>query len=184
MATVKINGMSSALRNIKKGLKKTIESNKLKNEVGKFVVERIVQMARSGKNERTGKALPKLSKSYREMRLGIIQFRTINGNVVPLLGPDERLNDTDSQFFEPTRARSNVTFTGQLLKSLAYRTKKNSIIIIFKPDQRSDGLKNSDVYGFLVSLNSGYDFIGLGQKGIRRVNKIVVDNFRRRLRSK
>ena len=153
------------------------------NEVGKFTVERIVMSARSGKNERTGKALPILSRSYQAMRLGLVKFRTSkSGAVIPIQEADESLQTVDKQFFEPTRKRSNVTFTGQLLESLNYKVGKKSLFILFNPDTRSDGETNSKVYDFLKKIDRGYDFIGLGKVARRRVRKLVLDQFRRDLR--
>jgi len=185
MAKVRIKGLNIALRNVRKQLQDAASSKRMQKQIGEFVVGRIVQQARSGKNEKSGKALPKLSKSYLAMRLGLVKFRTSSsGQVIPIPEPDEILKTVDKEFFEPTRSKSNLTFTGELLRSLGYSIEKNSLFIKFTKDVRRDGKRNSKIYKWLKQLNIGYDFIGLGKVGKRRVRKMVLDEFRRKIRGK
>ena len=172
MAKVKIKGLNVTLNDIKKRLKNATKAKKLQNEIGEFTVDRIVQQARSGKNERTNRALPKLSKSYIAMRMGVASFRTgKNGKVFAIPEPDEILKTVDTEFFEPTRTRSNLTFTGELLRSLGFRIKKNQVFIKFGKARRGDGKTNSQVFEWLKKINDGYNFIGLGKVGRKRVQQ-------------
>jgi len=116
-------------------------------DIGRFTKERIQQQTRLGKSMVTGGKLKGLSDSYKDVRSGLVTFRTINGKKVPFLKPDERLKNVDPEFFEPKR--SNLTFTGQLMKSLKIKIDKaKSIVEVFLSGIRKDGLTNQEVARF------------------------------------
>lgn len=146
-----------------------------------FVVERIRAFTRGGRSIAGQKPvkLKPLSQSYIQVREGAVKFRTINGKKVPFPEPDERLNKVDPEFFEPRL--SNLTFTGQMLRSLNARV-QGTKMIVETTGSRDDGKTNSEVAGYVAQ--QGRPFIGLDQTGIARIRREAVREIRKILRSK
>jgi len=94
--------------------------------------------------------------------------------------PDERLKFVDKQFFDPTLIHSNLTFTGQLLRSLKYTILKNGRINIFASGNRKDGQSNKKIAEYVAK--NGRPFFGMDDKGKLRINNIVKRFLRRSLR--
>lgn len=156
---------------------------KLLLEISDFSAKRIQAFARIGKTLVSGKpkALPKLSESYRLMRMGALKFRKIDDRVVPFGEPDEKLNQVDSQFFRPTAKRSNLTFTGDLMKAVKGEVKGSKAFVRVN-ESRGDGKKNSEVIKNLQKIDPGYKFLGLDDKGQQRIRRMVLNELRRKIR--
>lgn len=141
-------------------------------DIAKFSVERIQQTARLGKrmvqNGETER-LPNLSEGYIKQR--------------QKLSPGK--GGTDPEFFRPEIKSSNLTFTGQLLKSL------NAKVLQRGPDvgkvelsfsgNRKDGGNNARVFNDLVGRNTGYNVLALSKKAIERIQNICLTRLRQEL---
>jgi hypothetical protein len=96
---------------------------------------------------------------------------------------------------------SNLSVTGQLLDSLRGKmTARNSQIEVAPTGNRTKtefktGKRNSKWFSLGAHIRSnqelatdlkkrGYTFLGLDQKGVQRIRRMVLDEFRRSLRSK
>jgi len=180
MAKVKILGLDNLLSRIELAIRKDVATNKLLTDVGEFIVERVRATTRSGKSLSTGKKLKRLSKSYIEMRQGIVKFRTINGRRVPFQEPDERLKEVDTQFFSPDY--SNLTFTGQMLRALRYITNSTAAMVVVDVKDSSRRGKyeklTNDVVAQYVADN-GRPFVALDKTGVARVKAIIKDGIRK-----
>ena len=174
----RIKGVRNVFRTIEKRIGKAT-GVALRAKIGAFTVDRIRAAARSRKNLKRGGLLPKLSKSYRDMRMGIVKFRTIKGRVIPFQEPDPILMKVDSKFFEATGKRSNLTLTGKLMKALRSTVTKTEIIIDLSNHRPGENLTNNQILKFLVKLNPDYSFIGLDSKGVKRIVKMVKEQLRR-----
>ena len=88
----------------------------------------------------------------------------------------------DGTFFKADK--SNVTFTGQLVKSLKFRIRDTSVFLLFKGSRKKlmpdDASTNDEVYDNLKSI--GFGFLGLDEKGQKRVKKMVLNEFRRTIK--
>lgn len=139
-------------------------------DIGKFTVDRNKFFARKGQS---------LSSNDRPRDLPNLQQTTINiRKQIQKKFPEF----IDGQFFRADR--SNVTLSGQLLESLEFRIKNDSVVLLFKGNRRKirkdDASTNDEVYENLVDL--GFDFLGLDEKGQKRVKRIVIDELRREIR--
>jgi hypothetical protein len=179
----KVRGLNALEKKLKRFLIKELANKALLNKIGEFVKDRIVQFTRSGKSIAGAKAkkLKKLSDSYIQTRRGALHFRTSQqGNVFPIEGPDERLKTVDKEFFDPDF--SNLTFTGQLLRSLKAKVdlKARTIDIMPTGNRFDSNLSNQDVAKFVAE--QGRPFIGLDDKGIKRVKALIIQDLRKSLR--
>ena len=187
----KINSRNVRFR-IENELKGLLKDPRLLRDIGEFVSERIRQQARLSKSMATGKKLPALSKSYRDYKAGVAHFRKYRGRIVRLSGKDPNFPDT-SRFFKPRARGSNLTLTGQLLDAISYipeRGSRNGAALSFfigGKRRPQPGVKkrftNDQVYTWLIGGDSGYEVMGLDEKGSKQVRKIVLEELRRRLKS-
>lgn len=184
MAKVKINGLKQVKGLLEDFFKDKIATKEVLEEVGVFARERIQAFTRSGKSiagERPTR-LKRLSESYKDMRRGAVKFRTINGEVVPFPEPDERLQEVDTQFFDPNF--SNLTFTGQMLNALrsVVDVTKRQVSIFVNDDRRKgkyEKLTNAEVAKHVA--DQGRPFLGLDQSGVKRVKQLLIENVRRQI---
>lgn len=142
-------------------------SDRLYLDIGQYMAARIVFKARTGKTMAGGqeKKLPPLSDRYVKDR----QNRQKSGD-----------STLDSDFFSPRR--SNLTLTGQYLKSIALvkfdRVKK---LLEIRPNgRRTDGLANQKLSEYLAK--QGRSIFGLDQTGKRVISKMVVNEIRKSIR--
>lgn len=158
-----IDAVRSVFDNVKKD--KTTQQ-----QIAKFVVDRIVALARTGKTAGSGerKDLPKLSKSYRDYR------------------KTQRAQEkAQSPFFKPGSSKSNLTFTGQLLESISFEITQDKIKVFFKNTSRSDSKETNDkIYEYLLEKDIGYSILGLDDAGKERIRRIVVDLLRKEIKSR
>jgi len=145
-------------------------------DIGKFSLERIRATVRSGYSLDGDKKhkLKKLSESYKDVRRGALKFRNINGKTVVMPEADERLKEVDVQFFDPDL--SNLTFTGQLMKALGFKTQpsRRSVIVEVEDSSRKgkyEKLTNKEVAKHVS--DNGRPFLGLDKTGVARINAIV-----------
>lgn len=172
MAKVRIKNIDGVSKAIKKVFKTSAHSQKVLNEIGEFTRDRVRQQARSGKsleNNSAPKKFPNLKESTKQRR------ESLERNHRFKLDPD---------FFKARFA--NVTLTGQLLDALKYQISKRGLVSLFFKEKRrkmfdaDENVTNSDVYKNLKKL--GFGFLGLDEKGQKRVKKIVLDEFRRNIK--
>lgn len=146
------------------------------NEIGKFSVNRIQAFTRTGKSivGETPAALKPLSSSYKDFRKGKVTFWKSNGVTIAAPFPSRRLRDVDSGFFRPTK--SNLTFTGQMIKSLKFSvdTTRNSVLI------RPHGARNEKVAGYVT--DQGRPWVGMDRVGRERIVQFLRRAIRERLR--
>lgn len=134
-------------------------------EVAEFTKDRVQQQTRLGKSLPNDARLKPLSADYRKAR--------------------RSKKNVDREFFGPDR--SNLTLTGQMLRSLKSRIvrqpgsiKEPSAIEVFPDGDRDDGLSNQEVAGFV--RENGRPFLGLNEKAVQQLRNIVLKNLRRVLR--
>jgi hypothetical protein len=187
MAKVEIKGLDKLQKNIMKLLKNDLATKKTLDDIGASVVARVQSMARSGFTLFSGKKtkLKKLSKSYVAMRQGAVKFRTMpSGHVVGFQEPDPALKDVDPEFFNPSL--SQLTFTGQMLRALGFKSEKYKVSVEIKDGIRwpvqtggkaQKTLTNKEVADFVAK--QGRPFLGLDKQGVARVKKILLDSIRK-----
>lgn len=170
MAKVKIKNLDKIFDSVKKSLRETKRSEALLSEIGNFSVERIRFETRRGRtmvDNKSSRRLPPLKKTTKDFR------KEIKESFPELVDPD---------FFRPNK--SNVTLTGQLLKSLKFKIVKDKLIILIGGTRKISSIsfttRNEIVYRDLVEL--GFDFIGLDKKSQKRIKKLVLDEFRRTIK--
>lgn len=162
MAKVKIHGLDR----LNAKLKKIFKANDplLLEEIGKKVVSLIQAFTRSGKSiSGTSPApLKPLSQKYIKKR--------------------ESFKDGDPEFFKPHK--SNLTLTGQMLRSLNFIKKFNPAKIIVEPSgNRTDtNLSNKKVAEYVAE--GGRPFVGLHDKGIEQIKQLIIRDLRKKLRSR
>jgi hypothetical protein len=77
--------------------------------------------------------------------------------------------------------KSNLTFTGQLLDAIKGRSRGKKIVLEFK-ENRDDGLKNSDIAGYVK--DQGRDFFELTDKEIKGLRNSIKKDLIKKLRKK
>jgi hypothetical protein len=182
MMAVTVKGLNEVIAKITKFFKDDVVTRGVLDEAGKLVTERIRATTRSGKSLKDGKKLKRLSESYKEMRRGAVKFRTINGQKVPFAEPDERLNEVDTQFFDPDF--SNLTFTGQMLRALKYviNVSERTVTVTVDENKRSgkyEKLTNAQVAKHVA--DNGRPFLGLDKTGVARVTALIKASIRKNL---
>lgn len=158
-----------------KRIESVTDSKELKQEIGLFATDRIRFQARVKKPLNDSGSFPSLKKVTVEQREYL-----------------EKFNTTDRTY---QSGRSNLTFTGQLLNSVAFKTIRDGIELFFKGSRRpyktgpgSRAKKtptNEELAEFLSKL--GFEvFTKKGIEGDRKfntqVNRIVRKFLRRSLR--
>ena len=172
MAKVSIKNYSKLFNSIDKVFDRTLKSDSMYQKITKFVTTRIVQQTRAGndlsRDNKSGKQ-PPLSEGYIEYRK-----RLKSGEI-----KDRKVKPAGSNF---RPAFSNLTLTGQLLKSVKGVFSKTQRTIIIEPTgTRKDGLTNKEVTKDLAER--GRTFLGLDKIGELRIRRIVLDILRRNIRN-
>ena len=138
-------------------------------DIGRYIAARIVFKARTGKTAVSGKEskLPPLSDGYVKQR----EARKKAGD-----------SSLDSDFFSPRR--SNLTLTGQYLKSIALvkfdRVKK--LLQIRPTGRRKEGLSNEKLSEYLAK--QGRSIFGVDETGRRVVSNMVKNEIRKSIRKR
>lgn len=130
---------------------------------------------------------PKRKKSKLQRLLGKTKrkLKKAFGIKPPIRPPSPPKLSTGIKPPPPPSRKSNLTVTGQLLDSLTAKIDlKNSEIIIMVSGTRSWGVDkgktNQSVANKLARM--GYEFLGMDERGIKRIKKIVLDEFRRNIK--
>lgn len=168
MAKTKVNvkGIDKVTKLIRKTFRDTKKSKSLLSRIGLFSADRIRSFARSGKTLVSGKP-----KNFPALKPSTIQFRQ------DLVSS----GFTDPIFFDPNRKTSNITLTGSLVKAIKAKIEGDNLVI-FLEENRTDGQTNKKVVSDLIKIDAGYAFMGLDDKGIARITKLVLDELRREIK--
>ena len=163
----KILNLKEVLNAFGKIFEEDLSNKNLLDEMGESVKTRIQQQTRRGKDlSRDGDNQPRLSEKYIQYRKRLAKGNTRDGK------------KPDPEFFKPSK--SNLTLTGQLLKSLDVTVNQNTKEISVKPKGiRDDGLTNEEVTRDLAQ--SGRTFLGLDKTGIKVLKKRILDEIRREI---
>jgi len=172
---VKIKGLNKVEIQVKKRLEDLLKDTTMLNEVGETTAKMIVNNARSGsvfKNDKKEKIkkLKNISIAHRKYLA--------------------KYNSTSDVY---SASRSNLSFTGQFLKSIKHTVKRGLIII--EPTGSRTGYKtgpktkdsnppsNKQLAKFLAD-NGREIFGGLDKIGIKRLKTLIIRFLRRKLRTK
>jgi len=178
-----INSVFNAVRSIYDELTKQREEL---DKIGRFARDRIVAETRKGNDlTRDGAKQPELSESYIAWRRGVISLGKVREsrgtrNDYEKAARISGKNSTvpDPTFFRPTK--SNLTMTGQLLNSIEYTVKvEDSKIIIEPTGTRDDGKTNKEVAYSLAHRKNKRTFLGLDDRGFKRIRTVIVEAIRR-----
>lgn len=183
MAKVKVKGIENLVNKTKAAFKEVVSKDDVFVEISSFAIDRIQKYARTQKRMIQGgedKApTPSLSPGYKKFRKTLKPGQTASskkGIVFPS-GPID-------EFFRPNASKSQLTFSGQLLKSLTGRilrgVSSGKLLLEFKGN-RKEGGTNSNVYKELTDRNSDYEILALSKKAIERINTLVLNKLRREL---
>lgn len=161
MAKTNVKNLGRVLDRLKKAISFLDEGVYLK--LGEYVRNRIQSKARSGQTMISGssKKLKKLSPDY-------IEYRKKNAD------------KADSEFFSPKR--SNLTFTGQYLKSIRVTkiSRANRTLFVEPTGTRKDGLTNKKLSGYVAK--QGRNIFGMDQTGLKVLKNMLVREIRNSLR--
>ena len=185
---VKIN-TKQVTKKIEEAFKNLIKRNDMYVDIANFAVKRIQDKSRLQKRMETdgddSLPTPNLSESYKQVRRGKSYWRTINGSKVKFDGVEPRLSEVDPEFFFPAVNKSQLTFTGQLLRSLKAKIlrsgdSKGSVELGFT-GTRKGGQTNVSVYKYLLDLNKNYEVLALSKKAIDLIRNKVLTRLRQEL---
>ena len=165
---------SRAAKTVRDEINRATKSNALKEEIGKFITDRVRFQARKGRPLNDNGKFPKLEDST------IANRRRFKGKT--------------SQAFSP--AKSNLTITGQLQDAITFVRERAGLFALFVDETARDGStsSNSDIDKFLregIKTKDGRikKYILFTTKGIkkdkkipRRVKQILLRFLRRQLR--
>lgn len=148
-----------AFANIEKKLKKVTTSKKVLNEIGEFLVDDVVNTTRKGRvvNGQKFSGNPKLKPSTKKWRKKY-----------------EKLNSTGDSY---STNKSNLTFTGELLRSITYKI-SGSRLTVFAKGRHS---KYQGVNGKIGSRPKNSEIIE-GQASLGRVILALTKNRAARIR--
>ena len=159
MAKVSIEFPKGLPKEVAKGVRKVINSNELKTQVGVFSTERLRFQARIRKPLNDTNSFPELADTTILQRAYLQKFNVPH----PTYGT----------------SRSNLTFTGQFLNSLGFERRNRGIEFVWKgvrkpyrtgPNSRSrKALTNEDLASFLSELG----FVPFTTKGINKDRKFL-----------
>jgi hypothetical protein len=170
MAKVEVKGLKSVFNAIKSIFDDSIKKKEFLTEIKDFSVLRIQAETRKGKD------LTKDGAPQKALTDGYVRWRKklATGDTRTQIYPD-------TDFFRPSK--SNLTLTGQLLKSLQGRVNAlRSEIEIQTSENRNDGEKNKDIVKDLS--RRGRTFLGMDEKGKKMIRKQVLDEIRRQIRGR
>lgn len=187
MASFKIKNVKSVLNAIKSGFQDSFQRKEIYEKIGKFTANRVKQETQKGKDlSRGGAPQPQLSEGYIRIRELIQKGKLI---IDPPQGRVFRFN------------RSNLTLTGQLLESVdaevkprdgtvtVFPTGPREKTVIFNPatgkglfgEESESDLDQPGTNQELADdlAKRGRTFLGMDQKGVKRIRRIVLDEVRR-----
>ncbi len=165
MAIAKVKGLDRLKKSLNNMVLKQFVNKRLLDTIGEFTRDRIRSFTRTGKS-----IVGSSPKSFKRLKQSTVEQRRRLG----------RAGKADKEFFSP--GRSNLTMTGQLLKSLSFKSVvRDRTVDVFAKGFRTDGkADNKKVAEFVAK--GGRPFIGLDDKGIKRVTAIVLKDIRLRIK--
>jgi hypothetical protein len=184
MAKVEIKNVKSVLKAIETAFSDVKKKNKLYADIGEFSVERIQQETRKGKN------LAKDGAPIKDTSSGTKNIKELIERGVIKMNPPQPL------FFRSSK--SQVTQTGRLVDSLAYKINTGKAEVEVSPSGSRDKAnytwaKTGKPVKFLneqkhIETNKGlandlakrgFQFLGMDKKGVARIRRLVLDEIRR-----
>lgn len=213
MARVRVKNRLRYTKNLKAVVESVKDPKKVLMEVGQLIIKRTTQRTRQGK-DLYGRKLAPLSESYVQYRKKKVYFKKINGVVVPFAKKTKgkgakklskkfdsdfskyaKFPKPDSNFFRP--AKSNLTFTGQLLRSLRAKVfnRVGRVDITFKGTRAGTRLSNRELARLVQSprrvktKNGSYTtkprvFFGLTTQLQKQINSRIIKAFRAELKKR
>lgn len=172
MVKVTILNLGRAQKNMIAKFDQIKKDPELLRQIGDAALKDIVGYARSGKNPDTRSAFTKLSKSWIERREYL-----------------KRFNSPDGEFFLNSR-KSNLTFTGQLLRSIKYRFLRPGEVEIYASGNHvgyktksghTPSIQNEKLVEYLA--DGGRVFMQVSERLKKRINVIVKQHIRRLIRA-
>lgn len=173
---VEVINLDKVLKEIEDLLNEDIRNSKLMQEIGDFAKLRIQAETRRGNDLTQGLNVkqPMLSAFTVKVRSFVAQGKIRPGS--------KYYFKPDGTFFHPSM--SNLTASGQMLESLQSKVLKTGEVIVEPTGIRDDygGVDseiktNKDLANDLASR--GRTFLGLDEKGIKRIKKMILDEVRR-----
>lgn len=172
MATVKIKGIDRLKVNTQKILTDVKTDAQTLNDIGELLRDEVIGFTRSGKSVSTNGSFPQLADSTIKSRKNLSKY-----------------NQTDALY---SPARSNLTFTGELLESLTIKTKVREGSVEVLPQGNHKGYKtktgrgkselNRDIFDWLEA--KGFKVFGFSQAFRDRLSSRVNVLIKRTLRKK
>lgn len=186
MAKVQIKNVKSVLKSLETALGDSIRKSQVYDSIGRFSVERVQQETRKGRDlSREGAPIQDTADSTKNIK------ELIERGVI-------KMNKPRPLFFRSSK--SQVTQSGQLLDSLKADVdpRKSEVVIAPTGDREKveytwsktgkpvDFLSDDQVQSnqSLASdlAKRGFTFLGMDQKGVKRIRRIVLDEIRRIIR--
>lgn len=175
----KIKNIDKLANRLRRLLKDVSEDKTMLTEIATFTVDRIVKSTRSGKSIPKGEKLADLATPW----------TVVNRNYL------SKFNNTHELY---KKGRSNLTFTGQLLDSFRYFIKNNEISFRFIGDHKpyktgktrkrkkkksASKISNAELAEYMEKGDRSANrparpFVGLDDKMIERIKRIVSKNIR------
>ena len=162
-----IKGIKNLEETTKKIVRAGIEDQETMSMAGQMIQQSIVGSARSGKDP-DGAKFKALSKGWRQRRDKLAS-----------------VNPTSDVY---SKNRSNLSFTGQLLKSFKYKINKNVLSFFFEGNRKPyRGLVKKELDGVSTNaelaeqLEKDRPFVFLGQKTAQKVTIFIIRQIRRKL---
>lgn len=176
MANFKFKNEGVLVKGLRTIFKSSLTNKKLFDDIGQFQIDRIKSFSRLGKSLVTGSQFKPLSDGYVNYRKN---FKKANpGNVGKLFGP----------------AKSNITFTGQLLESLRYISDFGKFTVkVFVPATKRKPLPSTrpdkppivdDKTNLEVAKelsDNGREFMGMDTTGKQRIRNMIRSELRRQI---
>lgn len=173
-------------------LEKAISNKTLLNELAEFMRDRIYTNTKRGYYAGIRKNLSKfkpLSEGYINMRQMLLKDE-VKANAKTAFGGKRSAKDKRKkalkefgEFFNPKK--SNLTMTGQMLDALDTRTDTSdtTVTVFVRSSGRTDSdLSNQDVA--IKVAEDGRPFLGIDDKGINTMTRMIIASVRRTLRGK
>lgn len=184
MASIKTNiNLSKAVTTIKRAL----SSADLLTESAGYVRKRIYDFTKAGKSLVTGSKLNELSPSYIAVRRNIGRWSKKRSKRQKLTDPIMG-KFVPGAFFSP--ARSNLTFTGQLLDALLFTIDRQrssfTVTVNDKTRKRAPnekiGSEKTNLQVAVKVAKDGRPFIGIDDKGLEILQRKIIQSLRRKLK--
>jgi len=153
-------------------------------DVGAFSMRRIQSFTRRGLSLPNGGPFKKVSPGYARRRTQSANSRLVDKKFFLPRIQAQRARKRGSVVSTPTR-RSNLTFTGQLLKALNYKVNKTVhavTVFVEKTKRKYGGTKKTNADVAKLVSEGGREFLGLDKKAKQQIEKMFLRHVRRSIR--